>query len=695
MADIEDSGFGIESISLVDNSIATLSSTPTVINILSSIHPVFTSDGKDNKLVEKSSLSEVLSEYGSDFADINKYGQQNLNAEQVLQNGGTVYLCRLLPENAKTAHVAIKVGVKKVNSIPLYKRDAYGDFLLDDDGNKIPVTVKKVTTTDESGTTEVDEPAYTSGIQIKVFTDSADDTDWTKYPTAKKLSKKFKTLPTTEDEDGYKIFPLEFVYYYANGKCGNDYGIRIINDFDRDEKVDDGRRYQMFLVKKTTSGFETLSIGDGISYSYNPEATVSKTVTTLEGLQRAYQNYNGTEEKQIQIDYYQTNYTSLKSTIESMLSEDLVVSEGVDTNSLRVPTSMEEFDIFNGYAKDGYSFDNVLVDENSANLSNPVYFQGGSDGDFDTLTGDELEAAKESLLKKFFSADIDTANLRDVLRCDGAIVYDAGYSLTTKMDMLNLINYRRDICTVFDCGETDDILEAVNIASQIREKVSASGSENYAIVPHFGTTTNRSVNVRVSGTYEFAGGITSLYRKSPFTIYAGKPNDNGAVKNMLFDWVVEETKPRGYYEKLAKNARLYYAIDLGKACSSYASGDTTGRHIYFFSNANLYSEKLSKLAEFRNGVLVNDIRRILKLVLCKYTFDSEGADAAMSKAREELVKQFNNRYPANVSIALSLFQTERDKLLNQATCQVTVTFPDVFETWNCTIIAARNGTTEA
>ena len=46
--------------------------------------------------------SEVLTQYGTDFADLNKYGQQNLSAQQVLANGGTVYLCRLLPENAKT-----------------------------------------------------------------------------------------------------------------------------------------------------------------------------------------------------------------------------------------------------------------------------------------------------------------------------------------------------------------------------------------------------------------------------------------------------------------------------------------------------------------------------------------------------------------------------------------------------------------
>ena len=450
----------------------------------------------------------------------------------------------------------------------------------------------------------------------------------------------------------------------------------------------------MYLVRKNPAGYETLSIGNGISYAYNPEATISKTITTLEGLQKAYSNYEGTNEKQIQIDYYQDNYSSLHDFIEEILSQEPVVTEGVDVSTLRMPSSVEDVDFINGFAKDGYTFDNVIIDEKSVDLSVPIYLKGGSDGDFDTLTGDKLAASKNALLSKFFNADIDTANLVDVLRCDGAIIYDANYSMETKLAMTKLINYRRDICVVFDCGETDNILEAVNIGTQIKEMISLGG-ENYAVIPHFGITTNRSVNVRVTGTYEFAGGITSLYRRSPFSIYAGKPNDNGAVKNMIFDWVVEETKPKGYYEKLAKNACLYYAIDLGKAVSTFASGNTTGRNVYFFSNNNLYSEKLSKLSEFRNGILVNDIRRILKLTLCKYTFDSEGASAAITKAREDLVKQFNNRYPSNVTISLSLYQTERDILLNQATCQVTVVFPDVFETWNCTIIASRNGTTEA
>ena len=104
----------------------------------------------------------------------------------------------------------------------------------------------------------------------------------------------------------------------------------------------------------------------------------------------------------------------------------------------------------------------------------------------------------------------------------------------------------------------------------------------------------------------------------------------------------------------------------------------------------MYGEQVSKLAEFRNGILVNDIRRMCKLILVKYTFDTDGADEAIRKAKEEMITVFKNRYPTNVVITFDLYQTARDKLVNEASCDITIFFPDIFETWNVRIIADRN-----
>lgn len=695
---IEDSGFGIASIVLQDNSVRTITSTSS-LGILSSIHPVFSSDGKANKIVEVSSFNQVLNEFGSDFANINAYGQQNLNVNQVFDAGGTCYVCRLLPENSKVAHVAFRVGVKAKADIPLYKRNGYGEYALDENGEKIPLTVIQKTTqvqinpdTQQEEEVEVENVvnATTSGIEIKVDLVSATPEEMENFASISGIRQKFAKV--ANDEDGFTMVPLFFANYYSVGKCGSNYGIRLINDFLRDAKVGDGRRYQMYLGKKTKSGVEILSDGNGFSFSFNPDATVSKTIQASEALQKIYQNFDGNREKQIAIEPYVENYEVLKNLINELLSAEPVITEGLDPDyQLSRPSNMEEFDFVNGCDKEGMLFDNVVVSPDSVDMNNYHFFEGGSDGDLEGKTGEDLANARNILLKNFFNGDVDTGTFMDVLQCTAGIVYDANYDLEIKKAMANMITWRRDMCVIFDCGFTENLEQAVAVAKQIRGFAeSLDGGENFAICPHCGITADRITNVRVTGTYEMAYGLTKLYMTSPFSIYASQQNgDPGCVRKTIFDWVVAESKPRGYQEKLAKQNKLYWAVDLGKALSTPAQGNFTGKNIYFFSNSSLYTETISKLAEFRNGILVNDLRRVVKLVLVKYTFDTKGAETAIANATSELSSVLASRYPNNIIINYNLFQSDRDKLLNCATCELTVLFPDVFETWNVKIIADR------
>jgi Zn-dependent metalloprotease len=90
---------------------------------------------------------------------------------------------------------------------------------------------------------------------------------------------------------------------------------------------------------------------------------------------------------------------------------------------------------------------------------------------------------------------------------------------------------------------------------------------------------------------------------------------------------------------------------------------------------------------------LQQIYDVLKNEYGHYSFD--GADAAIEKATEELKSVFQNRYPSNIILDYNLYQSNRDKLLNQASCDISVTFPDVFDSWNCTITANRSGVKEA
>ena len=77
---IEDSGFGINSIKLIDNSTA-IAETTSSLAILPSLHAVFASDGKDNEIREITSRTQCFDEYGEDFTD-STYGQQNKLVEK-------------------------------------------------------------------------------------------------------------------------------------------------------------------------------------------------------------------------------------------------------------------------------------------------------------------------------------------------------------------------------------------------------------------------------------------------------------------------------------------------------------------------------------------------------------------------------------------------------------------------------------
>ena len=704
---IEDSGFGINSIEVIDNSIGSVSSTPVSQTILPSIHAVFTSDGEDNVVREMTGgYAEALEKYGSDFANSKAYGLQNLIAENVMKAGGTAYLCRLLPEDAKLAHLIFKVAIKKDVEMPLYKRDMYGNFVTDENGERVPITLTSSTPTTSTdpdtgeeinGSEETTSEASILGMKLKLIVEQHNPNKI--YASGPKIAAGEKGITIAERSEDWSIFPLFTMYYYAHGKCGNNYGFRLLNDFARDEATNDGRRYQLFLVKKSSAGALTLSIGKDLSFSFNPNAQISKTIPTLEGLQKIYQNLDGNmQKKQIQIEYYEDNYAELAEYLKEALTEELVVSDGLsqsDFDKLSIPATVEEFDFINGCDKNGNLFDNVQIDAESVDVSNPVYMNGGTDGMLEGLKGEDLNIARNDMLKKFFKCEIDTPTITNVLKCDAGITYDANYDMDVKAAMANIVQNRRDISVIWDCGFTDNLEQACAIASQLLAMVPGAASENFAIIPHCGITADRGINVRVTGTYELSSDIHSIYKGHPFVKIAGAQHDYGCVRKTIFDWVVEESIPKGYQIKLAKSNKLYWATDLGKALSNTIVGNYTGKNVYFYSDANCYNEPISKLAELRNSLLVNDVRRVIKLILVKYTFDSDGADAAIAKANEDLARAFKNRYPNNIVLDYNLYQTNRDKLLNQASCDVSVTFPDVFDSWNATITANRNGVKEA
>ena len=64
---------------------------------LQALTPIFAPAGLDNKCQTFGTLSSFLNEYSDDVLNLDLYGQQGLNAKQILTGGGMVHACRLMP----------------------------------------------------------------------------------------------------------------------------------------------------------------------------------------------------------------------------------------------------------------------------------------------------------------------------------------------------------------------------------------------------------------------------------------------------------------------------------------------------------------------------------------------------------------------------------------------------------------------
>lgn len=711
--------------SVVDNSIMS-----PVDNLTLSLLPLlvggFSSKGEYHKVTQLNGLNTALSVFGSDFEDLEKYGQQNLNLAQYLRGGGSAFFVRLLhEESAKQANRLFKIKFEQVDDGQLYERDGYGQFVVDENNQK--KELKYIKDPDGAATeTNVQVPS----VKITISSEYVENST--------------PSSAITEENDGKTItVPLMFISSNTKGLCGNNFGIVIDNDFARDDMVSDGRRYSFKTYELTASG-NTLK--SSTYFSFNPESVQSSTSTTSESLNLVYSNLDSVGRKRdVQLTYFVNNYPTISNYINKYLEtyqEFLIGLEGTDDALLAVlkgrtdysPSSALDTDFINCLTKEQLPYDNFFIGTPSVSLStNIVLMTGGEDGWVGnigsvvtnpfvkevpdrgtdegspiTLTGDDvtkddwkygvttdafLEKVHEQLLVSFYNCDIPSlrSEILSVYKCPAGLVADANYPMSVKKAIIEFAKLRKDISVVFD-GRLDST--NLDIAcSTSKNLMDLVGSDNdpfrFTCVPFIGTSVNTTKRNRVTATYEYCYDIAKVYASNPFSIIAGYQNQFGAVRTMVMDWVVEEDKPRGSQFKKARENNIIYPVDMAFSASSIAEDNVTGKKYYWMSNRSFYPIKTSKLSEFRNGIIVADVQRVAILVLARFTYDSTTAEANMAKAKRELDEQISTRYPSDVTFETTFTQTDHDRLTNSCSVTIAVTFPDIIETYRVTVSAER------
>lgn len=727
------SSVGVET-KVVDNSIVTVEDTLT-LSTLPILVGGFSSKGVYNKTVKLNNPNKVTQVFGTDFDDMTKYGQQNLNFLQQLRGGGTGFFVRLLhDDSAKKANRLVSVKLKKNDTVALYERDGYGSFKLDEGGEKIPLMYEKDNGLDDGGTTPT--AVTVPGVECSVLLSSVEDGE---IPSS---------AISTENDGKIITVPLFFIYSNTKGVCGNNFGIVVNNDFQRDEMVDDGRRYIMKTYEMTSLGYSQQS--KEYFFSFNPEAVQSEVNSTSEALDSVYTNldeYNNSTD--VQLYYYAENFSEIERFVESAITdyntyvagketEDKPLYDVLVTRTDYVPATSIDVDYINLKTKEQVFYDYFVEGSDHNYLSNTVTsMEGGDDGwlsdigtvvlnpfanpdaergqtaenaiqlatsDVTDLTNSKTwkygivtkefrEIVKKQLLIDFYNCDIPELRkeVLSILKCPAGYIADAGYDMDVKKSLIEFASLRKDMAVVFDGTMSCTNLDvAIQTYRQLANLISMDNDpQRFAFVPHIGTTTNTTKKNRVTGTYEYCYDLAKVYSTKPFAIVAGYQNQFGAVRTMVFDWVVEEDKPRGSQFKKAKENCITYAVDMGEAASATPEDNTTKKKYYWMANRSFYPKKNSKFIEFRNGIITADLRRVASIVLARYTYDTETAETNMAKAKKDLDKQISGRYSKDLSITTSFFQTDHNKITNTCSVTITVKFPDIIETYSVTISGER------
>jgi hypothetical protein len=409
----------------------------------------------------------------------------------------------------------------------------------------------------------------------------------------------------------------------------------------------------------------------------------------MENLQYVYRNKDtaGRERPVICKPYIMDNYETMSKIIENYLPDTVDV---VDIDPLScTDDNGENYTLESGI---GIIRDpdpsNVRIGEDAI-----FYLDGGSDGDLQvgytydknvdgtvehvTVTEDMVINTKNSLLKQFFQGQIDPA-IFDERMIYSDILFDANYHFDVKNVMLKKFrDIRPDIMVIADIGtEVRNCSSAIDAVNGIKQIVDGSFGYTAAVIVHQGYTTDRALNKHVTGTYDYSYGLAKCYGLlGTFSVFAGY--QAGKVTTMEYDWLPYKDEGDTMLTPLRK---------LG--CIFAFKIDRKGTVVYM-SEDNLYTQETSKLKSIRNGMVIGDAVRLGKSVLIKYVYDNDGAAGAIRKASEELAQRLSGRYPKNITVTADLYQTERDKLLESSTCDLTYYFPGMTKGWQLNIYAKR------
>lgn len=654
--------------------------TPSIDTSLGTIFATFSSRGRHNKIIECRTSSAIKTTFGDDFGNFDKYGQTNITALRVAKSGGRVFICSLIPEDAKVAYSLFGVTVIQSNSIPVYKRTdteisadgtsvvvlGKGSFVLDSEGNKQQIKLKE-SASDETATIL----ATTSGVELRVETKEIKNKMWFDENGAPTAISGEPIVTDLEDGKSETFYPLFCVHYYSKGKGGNYFGYRVSRNAARDKKATDGRRYTLkFYELLSTGSYKPRFDGAEFDFSFNPGAVYSSVDTSSEALSKVFVNLedNG-DEKVLQVNTFENSYKSLVAAIENAGASE--------------EASGESIDFINGIFQNGNPYNKITMASDSIDMANTIVtLDYGTDGSLDesSHTKEEIAKTKEELLINFFSCDIDD-DIFDEKIVDADVLPDCNYSDPVKQTiMATFSTYRPDIFLAIDLGIVTSADEAISRYRELNSYVNTEWGYMCGFYGHAGYLNDPEIDGsarEITCTYDWIGGLADNFATANGAFQMSAGANRGKVKYITPYFVCKKNKANTIetLEEMGINNIQY----LNK-----------NKEMVYMLESTQYTVETSKLMSVRNALVIGRLIRMCAGILQYYKYDERNIDDTLSAAKGALEANVGlARVPSTIQVSFDLYQTAADKKAENAHCAIEVAFPDYVKKFHVVITAKR------
>lgn len=392
-------------IELIDNS-ATQETTTT-----SSVVPLYLCAISSDKGPEE--LTEVTAAngfklYGTDISFV-RHGQPLIQLANIINNGGTALVKRVVAEDSTLGNFAVIANVKEVS---IQKTNAEGK----------PLYIDSVTQQETTEATEGNTPIMIKKANIKYELKTVEG-----IKSAKEADTEIEKLLNEEGSDGVYSYPLFLVT--DNGRGQSKKRITISPNYS-DSKYLEYNKYVIGVLENNRSL-------EQIQFTLDPNIIEVSRNMSLQNACRIYSN-------QIKAKVYDLSFEAFIEKISAFSS--------IDVNVLRTN------DLLFGKTRKGNNIEGVIVDPESVNLSTVfgIELAGGTNGSFGIAPFGK-EAYTQQLVNFFNGTYTDEIYDLDNYKLD--LMMDANYPREAKIEMEKLAAFRGDVAFFRDMGMVGGTLD--------------------------------------------------------------------------------------------------------------------------------------------------------------------------------------------------------------------------------------------